>query len=100
MCWKKEEVNESQGPRVPGSKEPRYLKVTFKYELDSKEGPSSYSFFCNIYTTLWNGARKWGSTSKKLLIYLLSYINCIFKTYVSFSKEISSIDYSVKTWIL
>ena len=25
---------------VPWSKGPRYLKVTFKYELDSKEGPS------------------------------------------------------------
>ena len=25
---------------VPGSKGPRYLKVIFKYELDSKEGPS------------------------------------------------------------
>ena len=23
-----------------GSQGPRYLKVTFKYELDSKEGPS------------------------------------------------------------
>ena len=28
-CWRREEV---QGPR--------YIKVTFKYELDSKEGPS------------------------------------------------------------
>ena len=27
-------------PKVPGSQGPRYLKVTFKYELDSKEGPS------------------------------------------------------------
>ena len=25
---------------VPGSQGPRYLKLTFKYELDSKEGPS------------------------------------------------------------
>ena len=30
---------------VPGSKGPRYLKVIFKYELDSKEGPSCYFYF-------------------------------------------------------
>ena len=29
---------------VPGSKGPRYLKVTFKYKLDSKEGPSCFIF--------------------------------------------------------
>ena len=47
-CWRREEVQESQGPRVPkskgskvqGSQGPNYLKLTFKYELDSKEGPS------------------------------------------------------------
>ena len=56
-CWSREKVQESQGPRVPqesqgprvprfrgpmvpGSQGPRYLKLTFKYELDSKEGPS------------------------------------------------------------
>ena len=47
-CWRREEVQESQGSRVPrsrgpkvlGSLGPRYLKLTFKYELDSKEGPS------------------------------------------------------------
>ena len=38
-------VQDSQGPRVQtpkvqGSQGPRYLKLTFKYELDSKEGPS------------------------------------------------------------
>ena len=45
-------VQESQGPRVnrskrpkdPWSKGPRYLKVTFKYKLDSKEGPSCLDF--------------------------------------------------------
>ena len=42
-------VQDSQGPRVQtpkvqGSQGPRYLKVTFKYELDSKEGPS-----CDIF---------------------------------------------------
>ena len=87
-CWNREEVQESQGPRiprprgpkdqdisnshsntsltlkkvhlvsivklgsisndnfvtqVPGSQGPRYLKVTFKYELDSKEGPSCFT---------------------------------------------------------
>ena len=39
-CWRREEVQESQGPEVLGSQGPRYLKVTLKYELDSKEGPS------------------------------------------------------------
>ena len=48
--WKRGEVQESQGPRVPrprgpkvpGSQKPRYLKLTFKYELDSKEGLSCF----------------------------------------------------------
>ena len=52
-CWWREEVQESQGPRVSrsrgpkvqGSKGPRYLKLTFKYELDSKEGPSCFYYF-------------------------------------------------------
>ena len=43
-------LEEGRGPRVPrskgskvqGSKGPRYLKLSFKYELDSKEGPSCY----------------------------------------------------------
>ena len=34
--------NVTQGPMVQGSKEPGYLKVIFKYELDSKECPSCY----------------------------------------------------------
>ena len=33
-------VPRSRGPKVPGSQGPRYLKLTFKHELDSKEGPS------------------------------------------------------------
>ena len=33
-------VQGSQGSMVQGSKVARYLKVIFKYELDSKEGPS------------------------------------------------------------
>ena len=37
---KKLKVQESKGPRVPGSKGAKYLKVIFKYELDFKEGPS------------------------------------------------------------
>ena len=45
--WRREEVKKltfpgSEGPRVPESKGPRYLKVVFKYELDSKEGPSCF----------------------------------------------------------
>ena len=47
-CWRREEVQEfkgpmvkrSMGPKVPGSQGPRFLKLIFKYELDSKEGPS------------------------------------------------------------
>ena len=40
-----EEERGPRGPKVPRSQGPRYLKVTFKYELDSKEGPSCLSFF-------------------------------------------------------
>ena len=32
----------SRGPKVPGSQGPKYLKLKFKYELDSKEGPSCF----------------------------------------------------------
>ena len=40
-CKRKYEMlEEGKGPRVPRSQGPRYLKVTFKYELDSKEGLS------------------------------------------------------------
>ena len=54
-CWRREEVQESQGPRVPRSRGPkvpgsqgsRYLKLTFKYELDSKEGPSCFNVNLN-----------------------------------------------------
>ena len=35
-------VQRSQGLKVQGSKGPIYLKVLFKYELDSQEGPSCY----------------------------------------------------------
>ena len=35
-----EKGKRSKSPKVQGSQEPRYLKRTFKYELDSKEGPS------------------------------------------------------------
>ena len=48
--WRREEIQESKGtkgPKVQGSHGPIYLKVTFKYELDSKEGPSCYFFFSN-----------------------------------------------------
>ena len=33
-------VQRSKGSKVPGSQGPTYLKLKFKYELDSKEGPS------------------------------------------------------------
>ena len=44
----KEMVVEGRGPKVqeskvPRAQGPRYLKVTFKYELDSKEGPSCWA---------------------------------------------------------
>ena len=42
-------VPRSQGPKVQGSHGPSYLKVTFKYELDSKEGPSCFHLFYVIY---------------------------------------------------
>ena len=35
-------VQRSRGSKVPGSQGQRYLKGLFKYELDSKEGPSCY----------------------------------------------------------
>ena len=46
-------VEDGQGPKVPksmspkgqGTQGPRYLKVTFEYELDSKEGPSWLHLF-------------------------------------------------------
>ena len=40
--WRREEVPKSWSPRVPRFKgqKVQYLKVTFKYELNSKEGPS------------------------------------------------------------
>ena len=54
----KEVLEEGRGPRVPrskgskvkGSQGPRYLKLTFKYELDSKEGPSClvYKGYCRV----------------------------------------------------
>ena len=37
-------VNRSKRPKDLWSKGPRYLKVTFKYELDSKEGPMCFNF--------------------------------------------------------
>ena len=40
MRSKSPKVQGLQGPGVPGSQGPRYLKLTFKHELDSKEGPS------------------------------------------------------------
>ena len=42
---RREEIQESKGtkgPNVQGSHGPSYLKVTFKYELDSKEGLSCF----------------------------------------------------------
>ena len=39
-------VPRSKGSKVPGSQGPRYLKLTFKYELDSKEGPSCFCLVC------------------------------------------------------
>ena len=35
-------VHRSKGSKVQGSQGPRYLTLTFKYEFDSKEGPSCF----------------------------------------------------------
>ena len=45
---KREEVKESQSPRVKRSQGPRYLKVTFNYELDSKEVRSCLWLLFNL----------------------------------------------------
>ena len=42
-------VPRSKGSKVPGSQGPRYLKLTFKYELDSKEGPSCCYLKCKDF---------------------------------------------------
>ena len=66
--WRRKEV---KSPKVQGSQGPRYLKVTFKYELDSKEGPSCYileSHLCCSANDLWTNyeqAKSW-LKSKKL----------------------------------
>ena len=39
-------------PQVPGSQGQIYLKLTFKYELDSKEGPSCYFLLFQTYLVL------------------------------------------------
>ena len=39
---------------VPWSLGPRYLKVTFKYELDSKEGPSCYGSILTMNEDIWH----------------------------------------------
>ena len=68
--WRREKVQksyvqESQGPKVQGSQEsmvpgsrtrtgsiePRYLKVIFKHELDSKEGPACFNCF-HMYSVI------------------------------------------------
>ena len=43
--WRRKEV---KSPKVQGSQGLRYLKVTFKYELDSKEGPSCLGLHFSI----------------------------------------------------
>ena len=54
-----------QDPKVQGFQGPRYLKVTFKYELDSKEGPSGFNLsFINcqvsvVIEKITNSSRKY-----------------------------------------
>ena len=59
----RDEIQESQGPSVPrsnqGSNGPIYLKVTFKYELDSKEGPSCFRYLLNKRKTLKSHDKLW-----------------------------------------
>ena len=40
-------------PKVQGFQGSRYLKLTFKYELDSKEGPSCFNLK-SVFTVLRN----------------------------------------------
>ena len=55
-----EVLEEGRGPRVPrskgskvqGSQEQRYLKLTFKYELDSKEGPSCSQLYFDCSSSI------------------------------------------------
>ena len=51
-------VPRSQCPKVQGSHGPSYLKVTFKYELDSKEGLSCFGSllqeYLNIFFTIFD----------------------------------------------
>jgi len=44
----------SERPRVPGYQDSRVqdIKVTFKYELDSKEGPSCFTTYINLKDAL------------------------------------------------
>ena len=51
-------VARSKGSKVKGSQELRYLKLTFKYELDSKEGPSCLNKFnvTTIYPNITNNS--------------------------------------------
>ena len=79
--WRREEVKKlilpgSEGPRVPGSK--RYLKVIFKYELDSKEGPSCLILFLHILFSLNTFALPKSLYFPKLITYKMKIVSFLF----------------------
>ena len=43
-------VPRSKGSKVQGSQGPRYLKLTFKYKLDSKEGQPLFHYYYFHYS--------------------------------------------------
>ena len=51
--WWREEAQGSQCPGIPRSQGPNDLKVTFKYALDSKEGPSCIHIGIQIIICIW-----------------------------------------------
>ena len=80
--WRREEIQESQGPRVQRSKGPMDpLKVKFKYELDSKEGPSCYynSQICSFLDKGWSfKEEKYCET----IIYFIAFISEVEEPFV------------------
>ena len=71
----------SKKPKVLGSQGPRYLKVKFKYELDSKEGPSCYynSQICSFLDKGWSfKEEKYCET----IIYFIAFISEVEEPFV------------------
>ena len=71
-------VQGSQGSMVQGSKVARYLKVIFKYELDSKEGPSCLILFLHILFSLNTFALPKSLYFPKLITYKMKIVSFLF----------------------